>query len=93
MGKRRSADEWQQLFVDFEASSETVAAFCAPRGLSAMYFGKKYRSHKSSFVGVSIKSASKPVAHPVTLQIGDVFVRCDSNTPTHWLADLAAALR
>ena len=94
VSKRRSNEEWQQLIAEFEAGSESGKAFCLRYGLSSSNFYKQ----RSRYVGESPSSfvAARRVAPSTSLvavQINDVVIRCDTQTPVAWVCDLVAALR
>ena len=93
-GQRRSSEEWQLLIDEFEASAESGKAFCLRHGLSPSNFYKR----RSTYVGASPSAfvatrRATPSACPVTVQVNDVVIRCDTQTPVAWVSDLVATLR
>mgnify|MGYP001819625408 FL=1 len=89
LGSKRSDEEWQSLFDDFEGSGESAAAFCRERGLPAPYFRTKYRQRSNQ--GGSVAFAKVQVVAPpgaVNISIGEVQIRCDASVPNDWLAAL-----
>ena len=93
-GKRRSSDEWQRLLTEFEAGDESPAEFCRGRGISSSNFYKRRTAHTavSSSAFVAARRAA-PSAASVTVQVNEVVIRCDTQTPVAWVSDLVAALR
>lgn len=89
--QRRSAAQWQRIVEQFEASGQTVSAFCLAHDLNRAYFLKRRRvlQRPSRFVAVH----SRIDAAPITVQMADVTVRCSTQTSPEWLAELAAHLR
>ena len=83
-GQRRTSEEWQTLFAEFEAGSDNAATFCRARGISSSNFYKRRSQHleRSSSVFVTARRAA-PAASPVTIQINDTIVRCDAQTPVN----------
>ena len=71
----RSSSEWQALLAAFEASNQTVSAFCAEQGISSASF-YRWRSRLSaeggppapSFIDISPPAASLPPS-PTTWRI------------------------
>lgn len=94
MSKRRSNEEWQQLIAEFEAGSESGKAFCLRHALSSSNFYKQ-RSRYVSASPSSFVSARRvaPSTSLVTVQVNDIVIRCDMQTPVTWVCDLVAALR
>lgn len=93
MSRRRSAADWQMLIAEFESSAQTLAAFCIERSLNAGYFSRVrarlHRDESTGFVPVRLAAASRPVS----IQIQDVTIRCESGTSSAWLLDLVSGLR
>ena len=88
-GSKRSDEQWQSLFEDFERSGVSAAAFCRERGLPAPYFRTKYRERssrdsKNAFAKVQV--VTPPAA--VNISISDVQIRCHASVPSDWLAAL-----
>lgn len=79
MATARSAEEWQQLFADYEASAESAPDFCARHGLRLVYFYRRSwelrrrsasRRESASGSAVSGSAVRRPVASafmPVTV--------------------------
>ena len=91
--QRRSPEQWQAIIAEYESSGLSRDEFCEARKLNLDYFGKRLRLSKKA-------KPSRPVFMPVhvrsegiTVELGDVTVRCTTGTPVSWIADLAAALR
>jgi len=93
-GKRRTKDEWQQLIAEFEAGDESPTIFCRNRGISTSNFYKR-RSGRVYSVPSSFVAAQRtaPSACVLTVQVGETVIRCDTQTPVTWVAELVAALR
>lgn len=96
-GPRRSSKEWQQLLAEFDAGTESAAEFCSSRGISSSNFYKRRsaRTRTSSAFAVARRAAPasvQPLA-PISVQINNVTIRCDSQTPVAWVRELATALR
>jgi len=88
-GSKRSDQEWQSLFEDFERSGGSAAAFCRERGLPAPYFRTKYRERSgrdSTNTFAKIQVARSAAA--VNISIGGVQIRCDASVSSDWLARL-----
>ena len=92
--QRRSSDEWQRLIEEFEAGSESSRAFCLRHSISPSNFYKR-RSTRMNAPTPSFVEARRaaPPSCPVTVQVGDVAIRCDAQTPVVWVSALVAALR
>lgn len=93
-GQRRTSEEWQTLFAEFETGNESAATFCQAHGISSSNFYKRRSQHleRSSSAFVTARRAA-PAVSPVTIQINDAIIRCDTRTPVNWVSDLVAALR
>lgn len=93
-GKRRSSDEWDQLFDEFEAGDESGKAFCLRQGISTSNFHKRRSERVSASPSVFVAARrAAPSTCSVTLQVGEVAIHCDTQAPVTWLSDLVAALR
>lgn len=89
-GSKRSDEQWQALFDDFERSGLSAAAFCRERDLPAPYFRTKYRQRSNR--GGEVAFTKVQVATPsaaVSILVGDVQIRCDASVPSDWLAACA----
>jgi len=93
MPRRRSTPDWEQLIAEFEASDQTIQAFCEERGLSAGYFGKRRALLRKRGSVFAVGRVSAPSIGAVSIQMGELSIRCDSGVPVPWLAELIAALR
>ena len=93
MARRRSYADWQRLIAEYESGDQTIQAFCAERGLSAGYFGKRRALLRKRSDAFSIGRVAAPTSGAVTVQLGELSVRCDSSVPANWLAELITALR
>lgn len=93
-GQRRTKNEWKQLITEFEAGSEDATTFCCNRGISTSNFYKRRtgRSYNSSSTFVSARRVAPSVC-ALSVQVGEVVVRCDTQTPVGWVAELVTALR
>jgi len=93
-GKRRTQAEWQQLIAEFEAGNESATTFCRSRGISTSSFYKRRtgRAYNSPSAFVAARRAAPSVC-ALTVQVGEVVIRCDMQTSVTWIADLVAALR
>ena len=97
-GERRSSKEWQQLLTEFDAGTESAAEFCRSRGINNSNFYKRRmtrtRASSSAFaVARRVAPPSHQTSAPISVQINDVTIRCDSQTPVAWVSDLVAAVR
>ena len=92
--KRRSSAEWLQLLNEFEAGDESSKAFCLRHGISTSNFYKR-RSTRVSAARPAFVAAQRaaPTSCPVTVQVGEVAIRCDTQTSITWVADLVTSLR
>lgn len=93
MPRRRSTADWQQLVAEYEASGQTIHSFCKERSLSAGYFGKRRLLLRRREPVFSIGRVAAAPTGPVTVQLGELSIRCDSSVPATWLAELIVALR
>ncbi len=93
-GQRRTKDEWHQLITEFESGNESAAIFCQSRGISTSNFYKQrtMRAAGSTSAFVTARRAA-PSASLVAVQVDEVMIRCDTQTPVAWVSDLVAALR
>lgn len=64
---RHSADEWRQLIKGQRESGQTVAAFCAVRGVGESTFGKWKRrlARSATRQTITTQSAPGPVFTPL----------------------------
>jgi len=91
--QRRNPEQWQAIIADYESSGLSREAFCQARKLNLDYFGKRLRLAKkakpsrAAFMPVRVRTEG------ISIELGDVTVRCTTATPVSWIADLAAALR
>lgn len=93
-GRRRSSEEWQHLIDEFESGSESSKAFCLRHGLSPSSFYKRRSTRVSASPSAFVAARrAAPSVTPVTVQINDIVIRCDTQTPVAWVGDLVAALR
>ncbi len=94
MSQRRESRDWAGLFVEFEQSGQTAAAFCRERGIPTPYFRTKYRSRVQHSEEVA---AFQPVALDqdagVQIHVGDIHIQCEAGVPSAWLATLVQQLR
>ena len=71
MAKIRSHEAWQELFAEYEASTESARDFCARRGLRLTYFYRRsleLRGRSASRRGQEVKRVAPPAAFvPVTV--------------------------
>jgi hypothetical protein len=93
MPRRRTTADWQQLIAEFEASDQTIQSFCNDRGLSAGYFGKRRALLRKRGSAFSVGRVSAPSIGAVSIQMGELAIRCDSSVPASWLAELVTTLR
>lgn len=90
----RSRDEWHEFITEFEAGSESVKTFCLRHGLSLSNFYKRRSTRVSASTSAFVAARrSAPPAAPVTVQINEVVIRCDTQTPVGWMSDLVVTLR
>lgn len=98
--KRRSVEQWQELFVEHESSGMTVAAFCYARGLNPQYFGKRRKqllndvgvNATPSFVPVTLNR--EPASQMLTLHWNEAWVlHIPASVSPAWLAALLQPLR
>ena len=69
---RRSSEDWRELVREFEASGETLKAWCAGRGFSSKTLSnwrRRFRSAAPAFVAVPAESGPPP-ALEVELDLG-----------------------
>ncbi|WP_413114128.1 IS66 family insertion sequence element accessory protein TnpA [Thaumasiovibrio sp. DFM-14] len=105
MARRRSDQEWQALFQQYETSNLTQRAFCEQNNLSSStFFAKRQRllqsgaEQTSGFVKAQLiektthyQAARTPVAN-MTLLLGDIELSIPQGTPASYIAELIGAL-
>lgn len=93
MARRRTKAEWQTLVTQFDTSGQSAKAFCLAQGISSSNFFKRRQevrgSAASSFVPAKVTTGHTGT---VVIQVSGATIRCDSNTPTAWLAELVDTL-
>ncbi len=104
MAKRRSNQEWQALFEQYECSNITQRAFCEHHGLSLSTFFAKRRQLQTvtqptlvGFVRAEVvekttKYQAQIATANMTLLINDVELSIPQGTPAAYLAELIGAL-
>ena len=104
MAKRRSNQEWQALFQQYESSNMTQRVFCEQHGLSlSTFFAKRRQLHSTSqlasvgFVKAEVvekttKYQAQRVTANMTLLVNDVELSIPQGTPATYLAELIGAL-
>ena len=94
--ERRSKQEWRAILDRFESSGQTAQQFCVDNGFNAAYFSKqRVRLRQSAFVAVQAPAPKALVSAPaaVTVEVGRYTVRCGTDAPAGWIADLLTRLR
>ena len=93
-GKRRTKVEWEQLIAEFERGDENIKAFCLRHSLTPSNFYKRRstRANASASAFVAARRAA-PSASSVAVQIDEIVIRCDTQTPVTWVSALVTALR
>lgn len=105
MAKRRTDQEWQTLFEQYESSQLSQRVFCERHDLSlSTFYAKRQQLHCSgpSQTGGFIKAevvekttryqmTQTPIAN-MTLFINDVELSIPQGTPASYLAELIGAL-
>ena len=104
MAKRRSNQEWQALFQQYESSNMTQRAFCERHGLSLSTFFAKRRQLQTAalptpvgFVRAEVvekttKYQAQIATANMTLLVNDVELSIPQGTPAAYLAELIGAL-
>ncbi|SON50997.1 IS66 family insertion sequence element accessory protein TnpA [Vibrio tapetis] len=104
MAKRRSNQEWQALFQQYESSNMTQRVFCEQHGLSLSTFFAKRRQlqtvAQSATVGFvraevvekTTKYQAQIATANMTLLVNDVELNIPQGTPAAYLAELIGAL-
>lgn len=103
--RRRSDQEWLEIFQQYENSSLNQREFCRQNQLSPSTFFSKRRSleltrgnPKSGFVRAEVVEqttryqVTAPVSADMTLTFNDVELSIPSNTPAGYLAQLIREL-
>ncbi len=93
-GSKRSDEQWQALFDEFERSGESAVTFCRERSLPAPYFRTKYRrsssqTRKAAFTKVQVAAPTTAVS----ISLGEGQIRCDATVPSDWVARLIRQLQ
>lgn len=96
-GQRRSSEEWEELLSEFDAGTETAAEFCRRKELKSSNFYKQRAARvgdsSPAFVVARRAAPSAPLsAAPITVQVNDVIIRCDSQASVAWVSELVATL-
>ncbi|EHZ6902875.1 IS66 family insertion sequence element accessory protein TnpB [Vibrio cholerae] len=105
MAKRRTDQEWQTLFEQYESSQLSQRVFCERHGLSPSTFYAKRQQLQCSgqaqtggFIKAEViekttryQMAQTPVAN-MTLFINDAELSIPQGTPASYLAELIGAL-
>ena len=100
MPKRRTDQEWQGLFEQYQMSSLTQRAFCKKHGLSlSTFYSKQQRLQQSSnFVKAQViektthfQAAQLPTPN-MTLSFNDIELSIPQGTPAAYIAELIGAL-
>lgn len=90
---RRTAEQWLELVAEFEASGQSGKDFCTERGLCASHFYKKRRHmRRQAFAPVRVAAAAT-TPDPITIELRGMTIRCTSDTPAAWLAEVIGAVR
>ena len=104
MAKRRSNQEWQALFQQYESSNMTQRVFCEQHGLSLSTFFAKRRQLQTEaqpatvgFVRAEVvekttKYQAQIATANMTLLVNDVELSIPQGTPATYLAELIGAL-
>lgn len=93
--RRKSNEEWQRLLAEFDRAGLTVAEFCQVHDVAKSSFHKRRSAAggvktSQSFVAAKLPRRSNP---SVTIEVGDLTIRCDAQAPVDWLSGLVTALR
>lgn len=105
MAKRRTDQEWQTLFQQYESSQLSQRVFCERHGLSSSSFYAKRQqlqcsgqSQTGGFIKAEVvekttryQMTQTPVAN-MTLSINNVELSVPQGTPVRYLAELIGAL-
>ncbi|MDE1359181.1 IS66 family insertion sequence element accessory protein TnpB [Vibrio aestuarianus] len=105
MAKRRTDQEWQTLFEQYQSSHLSQRVFCERNGLSLSTFYAKrqqLQTMESANIGGFVRAeviekttryqvAQAPVAN-MTLSINDVELSIPQGTPVAYLAELIGVL-
>jgi hypothetical protein len=89
--QRRNSTQWQRLIEEFDTSGQAMSEFCSTHDLNQAYFQKRRRQLRAGSRFVAVRTAREPTV--VMVQIGDVSVRCSTETSPEWIARLASQLR
>lgn len=103
--RRRSDQEWLEIFQQYESSSLNQREFCRQNQLSPSTFFSKRRSleltrgnPKSGFVRAEVVEqttryqVTAPASADITLNFNDVELSIPQNTPASYLAELIREL-
>jgi len=91
--RRRTKTEWQVLIAEFEASGQSAKDFCAAQGLSSSNFFKRRQEVRIAVVSPFVPTKiSTGTTGSVVIDVLGTTIRCDSNVPTAWLAQLVSGL-
>jgi len=96
--KRRSQEQWRDLFAEHASSGMTAAAFCHEQGLNAQYFGKRRKqllendNVTPSFIPIAMTTRSNTPM--LELQQGHALVlKIPMSASVTWLAELLRQLQ
>ncbi|MET1256575.1 IS66 family insertion sequence element accessory protein TnpA [Aliikangiella maris] len=98
--KRRTKQEWLNLFKQHQESGLSAAEFCRKHQLNAKYFSKRQfdlnwkqssKTVNQSFVEVK-RPEPKVSSSSIQLTVGPIQLNLPTTTDSHWLAGLLKAL-
>lgn len=104
MAKRRSNQEWQALFQQYESSNITQRVFCEQHGLSLSTFFAKRRQLqmatqlapvgfvRAEVVEKTTKYQAQMATANMALLVNDVELSIPQGTPVAYLAEIIGAL-
>ena len=92
--QRRTSEEWERLIAEYDASNETIKAFCLRHALAPSNFYKRRlaRTGAPSSAFAKARRAAPPVSS-VVIQVNEVTLSCDTQTSVAWVTELVDALR
>jgi hypothetical protein len=104
MAKRRSNQEWQALFEQYESSNMTQRVFCEQHGLSLSTFFAKRRQLQTAIQPTSVgfvraevvekttKYQAQTATANMTLLVKNIELSIPQGTPAAYLVELIGAL-
>jgi hypothetical protein len=100
VGTRKTEQEWASLVTTFEESGQSLARFCATRGLKPKTFSwwrwqlrERERARENEVRMVEVATPIAVAMPRIAIAAGNVMVHVEVGTDTKYVAELVSALR